>query len=271
MSRATPTSICGTRRTTTRRCSPCSAASPRSSRRCGSTCPSPRASGCSPNSRTSSTSASSSRSNYAGDPAGTQQAVNHIRETMYAPGPSGLDNNDDLGANSSAFIWEMLGMYPENSGIDTLTLTSPGFPHASIKLANGHDDHDRRARRLGEPVLRQVAQAQRQELQQALGPVLQARRRLHAGLDARLLGHQLGQRQEGRAALLHGRHPSGRRVPARPEGDDRSRREHRSADRRPERDRQAARPCRCRRRRPTASRSRPTRDESASSPTGAGC
>ena len=76
--------------------------------------------------------------NYAGDPAGTQQAVNHIRETMYAPGPSGLDNNDDLGANSSAFIWEMLGMYPENSGIDTLTLTSPGFPHASIKLANGH-------------------------------------------------------------------------------------------------------------------------------------
>jgi predicted alpha-1,2-mannosidase len=76
--------------------------------------------------------------NYAGDPAGTQQAVNHIRETMYAPGPSGLDNNDDLGANSSAFIWEMLGMYPENSGIDTLVLTSPGFPQASIKLANGH-------------------------------------------------------------------------------------------------------------------------------------
>src|SRR5207302_1470903 len=57
--------------------------------------------------------------NYAQDPAGTQQAVNHIRNTMYAPGPSGLADNDDLGANSSAFVWEMLGMYPENSGSDT--------------------------------------------------------------------------------------------------------------------------------------------------------
>ena len=38
---------------------------------------------------------------YAGDPAGTQQAVNNIRNGMYLPGPSGLANNDDLGANSS--------------------------------------------------------------------------------------------------------------------------------------------------------------------------
>ena len=57
---------------------------------------------------------------------------------MYMPGPSGLDNNDDLGANSSAFIWEMLGMYPENSGFDTLVFASPGFPHAAITLPNGH-------------------------------------------------------------------------------------------------------------------------------------
>jgi predicted alpha-1,2-mannosidase len=75
--------------------------------------------------------------NYAGDPAGTQQAVNTIRYSMYQPGPS-LDNNDDLGANSSTFIWEMLGMYPENSGSDTLVFNGPGFPHASIDLPNGH-------------------------------------------------------------------------------------------------------------------------------------
>ena len=75
--------------------------------------------------------------NYAGDPAGTQKAVDNIRNTIYGTGPSGLDNNDDLGANSSAFLWEMLGMYPENSGTDTLVLTSPGFPHASITLPNG--------------------------------------------------------------------------------------------------------------------------------------
>ncbi|HWG62474.1 MAG TPA: GH92 family glycosyl hydrolase [Streptosporangiaceae bacterium] len=74
---------------------------------------------------------------YAGDPAGTQQAVNNIRNSMYLPGPSGLANNDDLGANSSTFIWEMLGMYPENSGSDTLVFSSPGFPHEVITLPTG--------------------------------------------------------------------------------------------------------------------------------------
>jgi predicted alpha-1,2-mannosidase len=74
---------------------------------------------------------------YAGDPVGTQLAVNTIRNTMYQPGPS-LDNNDDLGANSSTFIWEMLGMYPENSGSGDLVFNGAGFPHASIDLPNGN-------------------------------------------------------------------------------------------------------------------------------------
>jgi predicted alpha-1,2-mannosidase len=74
---------------------------------------------------------------YAQDPAGTQQAVNTMLSTMYPPGPSGLPNNDDLGANSSTFIWEMLGMYPENSGSDNLVLSGPHFPQASISLDNG--------------------------------------------------------------------------------------------------------------------------------------
>jgi predicted alpha-1,2-mannosidase len=75
--------------------------------------------------------------NYAQDPTGTQQAVNHIRNTLYKPGPSGLPDNDDLGANSSAFVWEMLGMYPENSGSDNLVFNGPGFPHTTISLPNG--------------------------------------------------------------------------------------------------------------------------------------
>ena len=76
--------------------------------------------------------------NYAGDPAGTQQAVNTMLATMYPPGPSGLPNNDDLGANSSTFIWEMLGLYPENSGSGNLVFSGPHFPHAAITLANGN-------------------------------------------------------------------------------------------------------------------------------------
>lgn len=74
---------------------------------------------------------------YAGDPAGAQDAVHTIETTVYLPGPSGLDNNDDLGAESSQYIWEMLGLYPENPGTDTLLLSSPGFAHEQVSLANG--------------------------------------------------------------------------------------------------------------------------------------
>jgi predicted alpha-1,2-mannosidase len=74
---------------------------------------------------------------YAGDPAGTQAAVHNIENTVYLPGPSGLDNNDDLGAESSSFLWQELGLYPENPGSGTLLLNSPAFPHAQIDLSNG--------------------------------------------------------------------------------------------------------------------------------------
>ena len=74
---------------------------------------------------------------YAGDPAGAQLADNTIRNTVYLPGPDGLANNDDLGAESSQFIFEMLGFYPENSGSGNLLLNGPGFPHASITLPSG--------------------------------------------------------------------------------------------------------------------------------------
>jgi predicted alpha-1,2-mannosidase len=71
---------------------------------------------------------------YAGDPAGTQQAVSKVRNELYQPGPYGMPNNDDLGSESSQFIWEMLGMYPENPGSGNLVFASPGFPHAVITL-----------------------------------------------------------------------------------------------------------------------------------------
>ncbi len=74
---------------------------------------------------------------YAQDPAGTQSVVANIRNTLYPPGPAALVNNDDLGANSSTFVWEMLGMYPENPGSGTLVFASPGFPQETIHLANG--------------------------------------------------------------------------------------------------------------------------------------
>ena len=74
---------------------------------------------------------------YAGDPSETQWAVNKLRTGLYGPGPFGFRNNDDLGAESSQFIWEMLGMYPENPGSGNLMFASPGFPHAIINLPYG--------------------------------------------------------------------------------------------------------------------------------------
>jgi predicted alpha-1,2-mannosidase len=75
---------------------------------------------------------------YAGDPAGTQAAVSDLRQNLYRPGPFGFANNDDLGGESSQFIWEMLGLYPENPGSGILVFASPGFPHAVIALPSGH-------------------------------------------------------------------------------------------------------------------------------------
>jgi predicted alpha-1,2-mannosidase len=74
---------------------------------------------------------------YAGDPSVAQKAINTIDNTIYLPGPDGLANNDDLGAESSQFIWQMLGMYPENPGSGTVLLNGPGFPHESITLPSG--------------------------------------------------------------------------------------------------------------------------------------
>jgi predicted alpha-1,2-mannosidase len=74
---------------------------------------------------------------YAKGPWLTQRVVNDIRTSLYRPGPFGISNNEDLGAESSQFIWEMLGMYPENPGTGTLVFASPGFPSMAIHLPGG--------------------------------------------------------------------------------------------------------------------------------------
>lgn len=74
---------------------------------------------------------------YAAFPSLTQLVVNNLRRGLYGPGPFGLNNNDDLGSESSQFVWEMLGMYPENPGSGNLVFASPGFPQAVINLPYG--------------------------------------------------------------------------------------------------------------------------------------
>ena len=146
MSRATPTSTCGTFPTTTRHCSRCWAATAKVRPMLEQYLSKPNGCGMYAQLTNEFDFGEQFALDYAGDPAGTQKAVANIRNTMYLPGPDGLANNDDLGANSSSFVWEMLGMYPENSGRGTLVFASPGFPKETIHLGNGKTDQHQRAR-----------------------------------------------------------------------------------------------------------------------------
>jgi predicted alpha-1,2-mannosidase len=75
--------------------------------------------------------------NYTGEPWKTQEIVNRIRTTLYHDAPGFLDNNDDLGAMSSALVWSMLGMYPDYPGSAILTLNGPEFTNERIHLPSG--------------------------------------------------------------------------------------------------------------------------------------
>jgi predicted alpha-1,2-mannosidase len=71
---------------------------------------------------------------YAGAPYLTQNAVRKIEQELYSDTPAGEPGNDDLGALSSAYVWDELGFYPETPGTATLALGSPVFPRAVVHL-----------------------------------------------------------------------------------------------------------------------------------------
>ena len=74
---------------------------------------------------------------YAGDPADTQNVVNDIRNNTYQPGPDGLANNDDLGAESLAVHLGDARHVPGEPGPRHLVFASPGFPRKMIRLRTG--------------------------------------------------------------------------------------------------------------------------------------
>ena len=92
-----------------------------------------------------------------------------IRNTMYHPGPDRLANNDDLGASSSSYVWEMLGMYPENPGRGTLVFASPGFPQGDDPPRQREGDQHQGTGCVAQHLLREVAEAERQAVLEALG------------------------------------------------------------------------------------------------------
>jgi predicted alpha-1,2-mannosidase len=75
--------------------------------------------------------------NYADAPAKTQKMVAYLRNTMYAPLPDGVVNNEDCGQMSAWYIFSSLGFYPVCPGKPVYDLGTPLFPKVSLHLENG--------------------------------------------------------------------------------------------------------------------------------------
>jgi hypothetical protein len=71
---------------------------------------------------------------YAGTPYKTQQIVHTMLTSAYSDSPGGEPGNDDLGAESSWYVWASLGIYPETPGTPVLALGAPIFPRAQFNI-----------------------------------------------------------------------------------------------------------------------------------------
>ncbi|MFE4919682.1 GH92 family glycosyl hydrolase [Streptomyces sp. NPDC056661] len=72
--------------------------------------------------------------NHLGQPWKTQQAVRSVATTLFSPTPDGEPGNDDLGAQSSWYVWAALGLYPSTPGTADLAVHSPLFERVVIDL-----------------------------------------------------------------------------------------------------------------------------------------
>ncbi|MGH2393329.1 MAG: GH92 family glycosyl hydrolase, partial [Candidatus Limnocylindria bacterium] len=72
---------------------------------------------------------------WLGQPYKTQRIVRDALLTLYDASPEGYPGNDDLGTISAWYVLASLGLYPAIPGTDVLTVGSPLFPHARLRVA----------------------------------------------------------------------------------------------------------------------------------------
>lgn len=75
----------------------------------------------------------------AGQPAKTQQLVDHIKRTLYNTSSSGYAGNDDCGEMSAWYVFSALGFYPVNPAGGEYVIGSPTVDKAIIQLPEGKD------------------------------------------------------------------------------------------------------------------------------------
>lgn len=72
-----------------------------------------------------------------GEPWRTQQLVRRAMLELFDDTPSGLADNDDLGATSAWYVWASLGLYPTIPGVGGFAVSTPLFPSARLTLGDG--------------------------------------------------------------------------------------------------------------------------------------
>ena len=76
--------------------------------------------------------------NYFGAAYKTQETVKAIIDTQWNAGTGGIPGNDDAGTMSAWYVLSALGLYPTVPTRAELTLTTPLFPRAEVRLGSGH-------------------------------------------------------------------------------------------------------------------------------------
>ena len=138
---------------------------------------------------------------YVGTPYLTQQTVRSIEDKLYFDAPVGQDGNDDLGAMSSAYVWDELGFYPETPGTPTWPWAARCSRRRSCSWAAGAP-HDQRAGRPACGALHPEHDRQRHGVEQGLPGLRHAVVGHDAGLHAVQHAQQvMGQQHQCRAAL----------------------------------------------------------------------
>jgi predicted alpha-1,2-mannosidase len=74
---------------------------------------------------------------YAGAPWKTQERLAEIMHTQYAPTPTGLAGNDDLGQMSAWYVFTALGFYPVAPASNQYVIGRPFVRRAVMHLPNG--------------------------------------------------------------------------------------------------------------------------------------
>ena len=73
----------------------------------------------------------------AGQPAKTQQIVDHIKRTLYNTTSSGYAGNDDCGEMSAWYVFSALGFYPVNPASGEYVIGTPTVERAVLRLPGG--------------------------------------------------------------------------------------------------------------------------------------